>query len=331
MSYSVAVVVPTLNEEKFIGQCLDCIIHQTYPFEEMDIMVIDGGSIDQTTFIIERYHQRYSNIRLIQNNKKIQSAAFNIGIDISSAPYVIRLDAHALYKSDYIERSIAGLKASKDRGNVGGRWIIEPSDDTIWAKANALLNCSFFGIGGSAFRVSMKPAYVDSVPFGAFPREIINKVGKMREDLPRAEDNEYNSRIRKAGYKIYFDPLIICSYYARPSLSSSCQQMYANGMSIGTLLFVDINAVRIRHLIPLLFVLFLFFGLFLSIFVHSFAYLYIGGIIIYFICDLMASLLSATKKDASLFFPLLILFPCVHFSYGWGSILGLMTGIKRKL
>lgn len=78
-----------------------------------------------------------------------------------------------------------------------------PFNDTLWANTNAILNYSRFGIGGSAFRVGVKPDFVDSVPFGAFPRTVFEKVGGMREDLPRAEDNEYNSRIRKLDIKYF--------------------------------------------------------------------------------------------------------------------------------
>ena len=44
--FKVAVVIPTLNEEKFIEQCLESVMQQTLPFEEMDVMVVDGGKID---------------------------------------------------------------------------------------------------------------------------------------------------------------------------------------------------------------------------------------------------------------------------------------------
>ena len=53
MNYKVAVVIPTLNEEKFIARCLDSVIGQSYPFEYMDVMVVDGGSKDRTKDIVE--------------------------------------------------------------------------------------------------------------------------------------------------------------------------------------------------------------------------------------------------------------------------------------
>ena len=329
-NYNVAVVIPTLNEEKFIAKCIDCLITQTFPFKNIDLMVVDGGSVDKTYEIVESYQKQYQNIRYIHNPKKIQSVAFNIGVAESSAPVVIRLDAHAIYNTDYIEKCIEGLTTDNIRGNVGGRCIILPFNDTLWANANAILNYSRFGIGGSAFRVGMKPDYVDSVPFGAFPRSVIEKVGGMREDLPRAEDNEYNSRIRRAGYKVYFDPEIVSSYYARPTLRTSCKQMYANGESIGHLFYVDRESIGLRHLIPLLFVVGIIGGIVLSFVCWQFLYALAIGLGAYFLCDLVASLLAAKEHGWKYFLPLFIMFFCVHVSYGWGTIVGMFTGRKLK-
>lgn len=110
MNYEVAIVIPTLNEERFISRCLNSIIKQTYEFEKMDVMIIDGGSNDNTKDIVAEYQKSHQNIRFIENKKKIQSVAFNIGIKNSTAPYIIRLDAHAEYNSEYISLCIKNLR-----------------------------------------------------------------------------------------------------------------------------------------------------------------------------------------------------------------------------
>lgn len=329
MNYEVAIIIPTLNEERFISRCLNSIIKQTYEFEKMDVMIIDGGSKDNTKDIVAEYQKSHQNIRFIENKKKIQSVAFNIGIKNSIAPYIIRLDAHAEYDSEYIYLCIKNLKDDKKRGNVGGRCNILPFNQSVWAQTNAILNHSRFGIGGAAFRVSKEAHNTDSVPFGAFPRKIIEKIGGMREDLPRGEDNEYNSRIRKAGYKIFFDPNIISSYFARPTLGASCKQMYANGNSIGYLYYIDREAIGIRHLVPLLFVVSGLFSIIISVLWSPFCYVFCGGLALYLIADAIASIMGA-KDNVKCTLPLFILFFCVHVSYGMGTIAGLIKGLKTK-
>lgn len=329
MNYEVAIVIPTLNEERFISRCLNSIIKQTYEFEKMDVMIIDGGSTDNTKKIVAEYQKSHQNIRFIENKKKIQSVAFNIGFKKSTAPYIIRLDAHAEYDSKYISLCIENLKQDEKRGNVGGRCNILPFNQSIWAQTNAILNHSRFGIGGAAFRVSNEAHNTDSVPFGAFPRKIIEKIGGMREDLPRGEDNEYNSRIRKAGYKIFFDPVIISSYFARPTWGASCKQMYANGNSIGYLYYIDREAIGIRHLVPLLFVVSGLFSIIISVLWSPFCYVFCGGLALYIIADAIASIMGA-KDNVKCTLPLFILFFCVHVSYGMGTIAGLIKGLKTK-
>lgn len=329
MNYTVAIIIPTLNEKKFLSRCLDSVIAQSYPFEEMDVMVVDGGSKDNTKKIVCDYHQRYGNIRLIDNPGKIQSIAFNIGVKNSSAPYIVRLDAHAFYKPYYIEGCVKGLKENGKRGNVGGQWDIQPQNDSLWATTNAILNYSKFGIGGATYRIGAEAGSVDTVPFGAFPRTMIEEIGGMREDLPRGEDNEFNSRIKKAGYDIFFDPKIECIYYARPTFRASCKQMFANGESIGHLFYVDRDSIGIRHLIPLLFVLGIVLGIVASVIYSPFAYVLLAGLLLYITCDLIASVSASKKHGWKYCLPLFILFFCVHASYGLGTIKGVLCGWKR--
>lgn len=330
MEYKVAVIIPTLNEEKFIARCLDSVIEQSYPFRDMDVMVVDGGSNDRTREIVEEYGRKYINIRFIHNPERIQSIAFNIGVENSDAPYIVRLDAHALYKPYYIEGCIKGLEGDSKRGNVGGQWDIQPQNDSLWAITNAILNYSKFGIGGASYRIGAKAGDVDTVPFGSFPRTMIEKIGGMRDDLPRGEDNEFNSRIKRAGYSIYFDPAIECIYYARPTLKASCRQMYANGESIGHLFYVDRDSIGLRHMIPLIFVVGIIGGTILSLVFFPFVYLLLAGLCLYFLCDFVASLLAAKEHGWKFLLPLFVMFFCVHFSYGWGTIVGFFTGRKLK-
>ena len=330
MHRPIAIIIPTLNEEKFIAGCLDSVINQTYPLDKMDIMVIDGGSSDRTIDIVKKYQTSYPNIRWIHNPGKIQSIAFNIGVSHSTAPYIIRLDAHATYDIQYIEKCIHGLMTYANIGNIGGKCIIQPANDTTWANTNAILNHSKFGIGGAAFRVGTEACEVDSVPFGAFPRSVIEHIGGMREDLRRGEDNEYNSRIRKAGYSVFFDPNIVSTYFSRPTLKTSCKQMFANGESIGTLMYIDSKAIGIRHFIPFLFVLFLIGGCVLFFLSNVILHLYLIGIGLYFICDLLASIQASIKYGYKYIVPLFIMFFCVHISYGIGTIKGIVSYKKSN-
>ena len=328
--YKVAIIIPTLNEERFIKNCLDSIFKQTFPFANMEVIVIDGGSKDKTKTIVEKFSSLYNNVRIIDNPGRIQSIAFNIGVKNSSAPYVIRLDAHVSYESHYIERCIKHLETMPEVGDVGGICETKVRRPGILPESIAVLCQSKFGIGGAAFRVGASAGYVDTVPFGAFPRKVINEIGGMREDLARAEDNEYVSRIRRAGYKVYLDPDIISTYYARDTFSGIINQMYANGKSIGQLFYVDRSAIGLRHFVPLAFVLGLLFSLCGAFIWFPIFYLLLTVIGLYGIVNIMATCLECKKHSWKYFVALPVLFMSVHISYGVGTILGLVKYMFRS-
>lgn len=326
----IAIVIPTLNEERFIARCLQSVQEQSYPMEQMDIMVVDGGSTDRTRDIVLSLSQTIPQLRLLDNPRKIQSIAFNIGVAASTAPYIIRLDAHATYHTDYIRLCVEHLQAHPEYGNVGGVWDIQAQHAGLMAEANALLNQSCFGIGGAGFRVGAAAGETDTVPFGAFPRTVIEHIGGMREDLARGEDNEFNSRIRKARYKIYLDPAIIATYYARDTLLGSMRQMYANGESIASLMYIDRQSLGLRHLVPMLFVIAIIGGLILGAICRPLFWLLLTMLTLYVLCALLAAADVARQHGLRFFFVLPIMFLLIHLSYGWGTLVGLILYRKQS-
>ncbi len=324
---TITIIIPTLNEELFIEQCIMSIKRQTYPFEQMEILVVDGGSKDKTRTIVSALSVDYPNVQLLDNPHRYQSAAFNIGVNHSSTKYIIRLDAHATYDTCYIERCIAILEAHPEYGNVGGICEIKPQNESLIARTNALLNHLRFGIGGAAFRIADKAQRVDSVPFGAFRKDIVEQIGGMREDLARGEDNEYNSRIRRAGYTVWLDPGIRSTYYARGTWVTSCKQMYANGVSIGQLFYVDRAAIRLRHLVPLTFVLAVIGAISIGCFTLYGWFLLAAILGSYLVAAIYADIDACRKYGWEYLFILPPMFLSIHLSYGVGTMVGL---IKRQ-
>ena len=77
---SISIIMPCRNEEKYIERSLDSIIANDYLKEKLEILVIDGRSIDGTKEILKRYNDKYPFIKLLDNPKKIQTFATNIGL-----------------------------------------------------------------------------------------------------------------------------------------------------------------------------------------------------------------------------------------------------------
>jgi len=321
----ISIIIPSLNEERYLNRCLDSVFEQSYPIDCMEVFVVDGQSTDSTRDIVLNYMEDHPNLHLVDNPQRYQSVAFNIGVEKSAGDVIIRLDAHTDYHSEYIARCVAHLKTG-GYGNVGGRWLIKPGSDTTMGKAIALMNSSAFVIGGADFRVGTEKKLVDTVPFGAFPREVLAHIGGMDEDLIRGEDNEYNGRIRSAGFKILFDPEIISYYVSRPDLSSFLSQMYNNGKSIGILLRQSPFSVSLRHLVPLMFFLFLFTGSILSFFFYPARLILFPVLGIYFFANIYFSLKSARQAMLKAFPHMVAATFLTHLMYGVGTVVGIFRG-----
>ena len=94
----VSVVIPAYNIESYIEKCLDSILKQTY--RNIEIIVVDDGSTDQTKAHVELYIEQNNNIRLIKSNHRGQGIARNKGLNCSRGQYVLFVDG-----DDYIDRN----------------------------------------------------------------------------------------------------------------------------------------------------------------------------------------------------------------------------------
>ena len=246
----------------------------------------------------------------------------NIGIKSSVGKYIIRLDAHSEYSEDYISKCVYYLEKT-DADNVGG--VIETKGKGYVGNAIALMLSSKFGVGDSKFRTNGKSGYVDTVPFGAFRREVFTKYGLYNEKLTRNQDIELNYRIRKNGGKIYMAEDIKLKYYCRNRIKEIVAMAIKDGKWNVITMKLCPGAMGIRHFVPLTFLLSLIVLPLLSILIPSFIYLFLGEIILYSLLDIISSIKAA--KDNKYIPLLFILFPIFHLSYGFGSLIGLAKKI----
>ncbi len=307
----VSIIIPCRNEEKYIAKCLESVISQDYPKEKTEVLVVDGMSEDGTKDIIKSYTEKYPFFQLLENPKKFTPFALNIGLKKARGEIIVRMDAHAGYEKDYILKCVFHLTNS-DADNVGGQIKTLPAKDTLEARAIAYSLSSPFG-AASDFRIGSKePKEVDTVFGGCFKKEIFQRVGLFNENLRRSQDMEFNLRIKKAGGKILLFPDIIVSYYPQATFENFFKHNLGDGIwSVYPLKFIK-TKFKLRHYIPLIFIL----TLPLSIW-------------FYIPLSLFFSLKIAIKEnDLRFLFLIPIAFFCRHFGYGLGSIFGLLKIIK---
>jgi glycosyltransferase involved in cell wall biosynthesis len=326
----VNVVIPCRNEKNFITKCLDCIVGQDYPKDKLEILVIDGMSNDGTREIIKKYMEQYPFIKMLDNLKKIVPTAMNIGIKYAKGDIIVRMDAHSEYPKDYISKIIYWFDKS-DADNIGGILITKPGADTLIAEAIALVLSSPFGVGNAYYKIGVKePKYVDTVPFGAYRKELFDKIGLFDEELIRNQDDELNLRLLKQGGKILLVPEIVSYYYARDSLLKLWKMYFQYGYWKIRVIQKHKLPSSWRHLVPSIFLLTIFGTFILGIF-NPICFYILGTIIgIYLIISMFFSLRISLKKGLKYFIILPLVFGTLHFAYGFGFLKGIWDFVILK-
>lgn len=256
----VSIIIPILNEVMHIEKCVLSVINSTKDIEDMELILVDGGSDDGTLTILETLSKKYPFIKILHNEKKMIGAGINIGILESRGKYIVRLDAHAIFPDGYIETLVDELERQEECVvNVGGILTTLPSEDDQVAQAISIALSSRIGVGDSPFRVGKieEPKYVSTVPFGAYRREVFDEIGLFNENVPRSEDLELSQRIINSGKKILMIPGVSSTYFSRADIRSFILQQFDNGRCVTKEHRGIVSFYKLRHIIPLIFVSYL--------------------------------------------------------------------------
>lgn len=326
----VSVVIPCLNEEQYINDCLLGIVNNGFDNSKIEILVVDGGSNDKTITIIQALQEEYSFIKIVNNERKKTPFALNLGIKNAKFNKVLIAGAHANYPKGYLFR-LNELLEQPDIDAIGG--VLETKAKNITPKSEAICYVLShpLGVGNSTFRLGAnKLIEVDTVPFGLYKKEVFEKIGYYNERLIRNHDMELSSRIKSAGYKIWLEPNFACTYYARETFSALAKNNYGNGLwNLKTLAITSkISSLRLRHYIPMLFVLSIVFSIVAGLMFSILPLLILGAGIL--LLHAFILLMVAVKLRSKSVFYVWYAFLVLHYSYGVGSIVGLFSWFNVK-
>ena len=319
-----SVICPIYNEEKYIAQCIESILQQDYPKDDLEIIFVDGMSCDKTRSIVLEYSIKYPFIRLIDNPYKIVPYAMNLGIENSVGDIIIRLDAHASYAPNYFSALVDNIE-KLDAENVGTVLRTDVLNKTPKSLAIKEILSNKFGVGNSIFRIGVdRVMLVDTVPFGCWPRRVFEKYGLYDVRLVRNQDIELNKRIIRGGGKIYIIPDSYCTYYARENYQALAKNNYANGKwNILTVFYTrQFNSLSVRHFIPLVFLLSIILPFIACLFYLPAILVSLLSLILYFLLIGSICIKLSNRKKLN-FFYLIIAFITLHLSYGYGSLVGI--------
>ena len=316
----IKVVIPCRNELGYIGKCLDSLVHCNQTGVELHVWVVDGMSDDGTRPLISEYAARYSFIKLVDNVRRTTPYALNIGLEPLDYDIGIILGAHAVVDKEFVRHNARVLQEHPEVGCAGG--IITNVHENELSRVISNAMSSPFGVGNAYFRTGGKSGYVDTVAFGAYRREVFEKIGFFDEDLVRNQDDEFNYRVTKAGFKIYLDPKIESQYYVRGSFSKLYKQYFQYGYWKVFVNRKHATITTLRQLAPPLWMLFVSVG-WVGFFIHPvLGYSYVGMILIYLTLAKFTAIRTAGWQ-IPMIFKLVACYMILHASYGWGYLKGM--------
>ena len=324
--HSVSILIPCYQERNFIRPCLESVLGFTLPDQTtIEILVLDGMSGDGTREIVSGMSSRDSRIRLIDNPKRSQSAALNLGIPLARGEFLMRLDAHSVYPSDYLALNLeTAIRTGSD--NTGGVVTTVRRGEGYQAALVQALTTHKFGVGDSGFRTDAPEGAADTVPYGFFKSDVFRKVGLFDERLLRAQDYEMNRRIIAAGGTVWRNPRIQLEYYQQPDLPSFIRKQIVYEAPYNAYLwYLAPYAFAARHAITGVFALGVLSGVVLSPFfpIVRLIFLFVMGL--YGLLALASGVQQAIRYGEprhALFAP--FGFFLYHFMHGLGVLYGLL-------
>ncbi len=112
----VSIVLTTLNAERFLRECIDSCLAQTYA--DFELIVADGGSTDRTLGIVSEYTDQRIRVVHQENNEGKLAGAINIGLDAASGEYLTWMQADCRYVPTAIEEMVGALEGDSEAGQV---------------------------------------------------------------------------------------------------------------------------------------------------------------------------------------------------------------------
>lgn len=328
----VSVIIPCYNEQRTIKPLLDGLLGQTFPAENMEVVIADGESTDGTQAAIAEWQTEHPELQVvvIVNNAHSIPAALNSAIKASHGEIIVRLDAHSKPQNEYVARSVAALEEGLGQ-NVGGVWDIQPGSDKWISRSIAAAAGHPIGVGDARYRFTDQAGIVDTVPFGAFKRDLIDRIGFYDETLLANEDYEFNARVRESGGQVWLDPKIRSAYFARRDLKALSIQYWRYGYWKRQMLRRYPQTLRWRQALPPVFV----FGLAVLLIASPFFWLArwaLAGILaLYAFILLLAGVqLAIRKKDATMVIGVPLAIATMHFSWGTGFLWSLLSPPKSQ-
>ena len=314
----VSVILPILNEERDLNQCITAILQQDYP-ADIEIILALGPSTDKTTLIAEKLSAADKRIKLVNNPSGQTAIGLNLAIKKSSYEILCRIDGHSEISSTYIKTAVE-IMNNQGAVNVGGMMFADSEKGLQRTIAQAMR--SKLGVGSSKFHTGGSAGESETVYLGTFKKSAVLAVGGFDERYIRAQDWELNYRLRKNGGLIWFDPRLVVTYRPRNTFRKLAKQYFQYGRWRRVITRQHQNTTNFRYLAPPIAVLIILLSVFFAVLLDP---VLITPVIIYFASLIAGGIFIGKKITDKLLMPFVL--ATMHLSWG----IGFITSPKKLL
>jgi len=314
----VSVILPILNEERDLNQCITAILQQDYP-ADIEIILALGPSTDKTTLIAEKLSAADKRIKLVNNPSGQTATGLNLAIKKSSYEILCRIDGHSEISSTYIKTAVEIIN-NQGAVNVGGMMFADSEKGLQRTIAQAMR--SKLGVGSSKFHTGGSAGESETVYLGTFKKLAVLAVGGFDERYIRAQDWELNYRLRKNGGLIWFDPRLVVTYRPRNTFRKLAKQYFQYGRWRRVITRQHQNTTNFRYLAPPIAVLIILLSVFFAVLLDP---VLITPVIIYFASLIAGGIFIGKKITDKLLMPFVL--ATMHLSWG----IGFITSPKKLL
>ncbi len=227
----VTFVMPVLNEADYLEPAVRSVLAQDLD-EPFELVLALGPSTDGTTALAHELARQDERVRIVDNPRADIPVGLNLAIRSGRFATIVRVDAHSELDTTYARAAMATLERV-GAANVGG--VMRAAGRTPFQRAVARAYNSRIGLGGGAYHGGQVEGPAESAYLGVMRRAVLEEVGLFDETIRRGEDWELNLRIRKAGYRVWFDPALAVTYWPRESWARLARQFLATGTWRGEL------------------------------------------------------------------------------------------------
>ena len=310
-SPSITVILPILNEEADLQNCISAILQQDYA-GEIEIILALGPSKDKTNQIAQNLAAADKRIKLVNNPTGQTAKGLNLAIAESSFEIICRIDGHSEISNSYLKTAVS-IMQEKGAVNVGGLMHADGQSGLQRTIAQAMR--SKLGVGASKFHTGGKAGPSDTVYLGTFKKSAILAAGGFDERYIRAQDWELNHRMRAQGGLIWFDPRLVVTYRPRKSLSKLAKQYFQYGRWRRVISRQHPKTTNFRYLAPPVALVINLLSVVFGVFVAKIFFL---PVLIYMTILIIGGLFIGRNIADKLLMP--IVFATMHLSWGAGFI-----------